>query len=122
MIGLILCNGTDGVRKDLVALLHGSFCRKLVPHSRLTLPRKSSCKVVKGLRLDKVHALSSLTQRHYGQEAHELYKRMLFLFLNGNTQGLGEHGGRIAFVREFALGGEHVARKQLRIAVGNKAP
>ena len=51
MIGLILCDRTDGVRKDLIALLHRSFCRKLVPHARLTLSRKSSCKIVKGLRL-----------------------------------------------------------------------
>ena len=73
MIGLILCDRTDGVRKDLVALLHRSFCRKLVPHSRLTLPCKSSCKIVKGLCLGKFHTVSSLTQPHYAQQMRALY-------------------------------------------------
>src|SRR5699024_3578035 len=73
MIGLILCDRADDVRKRKELPLLRRLCRKLVPHPRLTLARKTARERTERLRLGKLHALPPL-HPHYGQEGKKLYK------------------------------------------------
>ena len=55
VIGFVFCDRADGIRKNFVSLLHCHLCRELISHARLTFPRKTSCEIVKGLRLGEFH-------------------------------------------------------------------